>query len=191
MEELKAAISEHGEVLGDGLLGVGAMINHRVDPLLMDHCGSALASAFADQRPNLVLTVESSGIPPALMTARHLSIDMVYARTKRPATLASDVYTTRSRSHTKGNVVTLHVAADRMAAGARVLIIDDFLGSGGTVLGLARLIDTAGATLVGVGVVVEKVYEGGRADLAELGVPIVSLAAISELTAAGVTFVSE
>lgn len=188
MEELRRAIAEYGEVLSEGLLGVGAMINHRVDPRLMDHCGGVLAEAFADRRPTLVLTVESSGIPPALMTARHLGVDMVYARIKRPATMTGDVYTTRSRSHTKGNVVTLHVAAARLAPDDRVLIIDDFLGSGGTILGLKRLIDEACATLVGIGVLVEKVYEGGRADLTELRVPVVSLAPVADVSPEGVVF---
>lgn len=182
MQELEQRILDEGEVVNSGLLKVDGFINHQVDPQLMMPCGQEFAAAFADATPDIVLTVESSGISPAFATAFHLGVPMIYARNRMPATMAADAYTAETVSHTKGNAVTLHVARTRILPGQRVLIIDDFLGSGRTVLALVELVRAAGAEVVGVGILIEKTFENGRSDLADVGVPLVSLAQVSSLT---------
>jgi xanthine phosphoribosyltransferase len=179
---LKARILRDARNLGGGILSVDSFINHQVDPALMDACGRALAARFAPARASRVLTAEVSGIVPALSTALHLGIPAVYARRESPVTMASPVLTAAAPSHTKPRGAELIVAAAYLPSDARVLIIDDFLATAQTVLGLARLTAAAGATLVGIGVLIEKGFEQGRAALAGLGVPIESLVTITDMT---------
>jgi xanthine phosphoribosyltransferase len=188
MEELKQRILRDGKYLGNGILKVDGFINHQVDPALMDACGKELARRFKDIGATKVLTAEISGIAPALTTALHLGLPVVYARKTKPITMPDQVFLTLSPSHTKGRMVELIVSPEYLGKGERVLIIDDFLASGATILGLARLAQTAGSTLVGIGALVEKSFEGGREALAPLGVPIESLACIISMEGDKITF---
>ena len=178
MQALKDRILREGKNLGDGILKVDGFINHQVDPKLMEACGQELARRFQGVSATKVLTAEISGIAPALTTAMHLGLPVVYARKSKPITMPDQVYLTLSPSHTKGRMVELIVSPEYLAGGERVLIIDDFLASGATIQGLARLAQTAGAVIVGIGALVEKTFEGGRKALANLGVPIEALARI-------------
>src|SRR4030042_1318530 len=110
-----------------------------------------------------------------------MGLPVVYARKHKPITMPDEVLLTLSPSHTKGRMVELIISPEYLAGGERVLIIDDFLASGATIQGLARLAHTAGATLVGVGAVIEKSFEGGRKALSQLNVPIESLAIIKSM----------
>ena len=178
MRALKERILSEVKNLGGGILKVDGFINHQVDPALMDACGRELARRFKDVRATKVLTAEISGIAPALITAMCLGLPVVYARKHKPITMPDQVFLTLSPSHTKGRTVELIVSPEYLADGERVLIIDDFLASGATILGLVRLAQTAGAELVGIGTLIEKRFEGGRGVLADLGIQIESLACI-------------
>jgi xanthine phosphoribosyltransferase len=182
MEMLKRRIQSEGRNLGGGILKVDGFINHQVDPELMTACGRELARRFTGARPTKVLTAEISGIAPALCTAMALGVPVVYARKQKPITMPDQIYLTLAPSHTKGLNVELIVSPEHLGAGERVLIVDDFLATGQTILGLARLAKAAGATVVGVGVVIEKTFEDGRETLASLGVPIEALAAITDMS---------
>lgn len=188
MQELKDRISAEGKNLGNGILKVDGFINHQVDPQLMDACGREFARCFENVGASKVLTAEISGIAPALMTARYLGLPVVYARKHKPITMPDQVLLTLSPSHTKGRMVELIISPEYLLAGDRVLIIDDFLASGATILGLVRLIDTVGATLVGIGTLIEKCFENGRDTLADLKVPIVSLVSIRQMLAGEILF---
>ena len=181
MQALKERIQRDGKNLGGGILKVDGFINHQVDPALMNACGQEFANNFKDVGATKVLTAEISGIAPALNTARHLGIPVVYARKTKPITMPDQVFLTLAPSHTKGRTVELIVSPEYLSSGERVLIIDDFLASGATILGLARLAQTAGATIVGIGALVEKTFEKGREALAPLGIPVVSLVAIKRM----------
>lgn len=181
MKELEERILRDGKNLGNGILKVDGFINHQVDPMLMDSCGDEFARRFADVKATKVLTAEISGIAPALFTAMHLSLPVVYARKTKPVTMPDQVYLTLAPSHTKGRMVELIISPEHLRHGERILIIDDFLASGATILGLVRLAQTAGAQIVGIGALIEKTFEGGRKALEALGVPVESLAAISSL----------
>lgn len=178
MQLLKERILRDGKNLGDGILKVDCFINHQVDPVLMDACGQELASRFKHIGATKVLTAEISGIAPALMTAMYLHVPVVYARKSKPITMPDQVFLTLAPSHTKGRTVELIVSPEYLGHGEKILIIDDFLATGATILGLVRLAQTAGAEVVGIGALIEKVFEGGRNNLAQLNVPIESLACI-------------
>jgi xanthine phosphoribosyltransferase len=188
MQELKNKIMQEGKVLGNGILKVDSFINHQVDPQLMDACGREFARRFANVGATKVLTAEISGIAPALTTALHLGVQVVYARKTKPVTMPDQVYLTLAPSHTKGRMVELIISPEHLPKGERVLIIDDFLASGATILGLVRLAETAGAQIVGIGALIEKNFEGGRAALQKVGVPVESLAVIASLDNDTITF---
>jgi len=178
MQLLRERILREGKNLGNGILKVDGFINHQVDPLLMDDCGREFARRFQGIGATKVLTTEISGIAPAVTTALHMGLPIVYARKHKPITMPDQVFLTLTPSHTKGRIVELIVSPEYLAGGERVLIIDDFLATGATILGLVRLAQTAGAKIVGIGALIEKTFEGGRDKLSHLNVPIESLARI-------------
>lgn len=181
MRELIDRIRRDGKNLGDGILKVDGFINHQVDPALMDACGKELAFRLSTLEATKVLTAEISGIAPALMTARYLDLPVVYARKTKPVTMPDQVFLTLAPSHTKNRMVELIVSPEYLAGPEKILIIDDFLASGATILGLVRLAQTAGASVVGIGTLIEKTFEGGRELLEQLDVPIESLARVTSL----------
>jgi len=191
MRELRERIEREGKNLGNGILKVDGFINHQVDPVLMDACGKELADRFHDIGATKVLTAEISGIAPAVTTAYHLKLPLVYARKHKPITMPDQVFLTLSPSHTKGRMVELIVSPEYLGHTERVLIIDDFLATGATILGLVRLAQTAGSSVVGIGALIEKTFEGGREALSMLGVPIHSLVQITAMQGDQITFAPE
>ena len=181
MKELEERIQRDGQVLGGGILKVDSFVNHQVDPLLMDACGKEFAMLFASVGATKILTAEISGIAPAVTTAIHLGLPVVYARKHKPITMPDQVYLTLAPSHTKGRMVELIVSPEYLANNEKVLIIDDFLASGATILGLVRLAEASGSKVVGIGALIEKLFEGGRDALKPVGVPIHSLACITAM----------
>jgi xanthine phosphoribosyltransferase len=181
MESLRQRILRDGRHLGRGIVKVDCFINHQIDAPLMVEAGQELARRFAALRPTKVLTAESSGIAPALCTGLVLGLPVVYARKRRPITMAAGVLRRTAPSHTKGEEVELLVSPEVLGPADRVLIVDDFLATAQTILALVGVVQDAGATLVGIGVVIEKRFEGGRAALEALGVPVEALAVIAQV----------
>lgn len=181
MRELDQRIRAEAVYLGDGIVKLDSFLNHRIDTVLMTRIGVELATlliAAGVSSITTVLTAETSGIAPALTTAQALGVPMVFARKKRPVTLAADCYQSSARSHTKDEVATLYVSTEYLSRDDRVVIVDDFLGTGETAEAMLDLVEQSGATLCGIGYVIEKVYEHGRDHMREIDVPIVSLARI-------------
>lgn len=191
MRELQDRIMREGKNLGNGILKVDGFINHQVDPILMDACGKELARRFKNIDATKILTAEISGIAPAVSTAYHLKLPVVYARKHKPITMPDEVYLTLSPSHTKGRMVELIVSPEYLGHGERIIIIDDFLATGATILGLVRLAQSAGSTIVGIGTLIEKTFEGGRTALATLGVPIEALVQITSMEGNQIIFASQ
>jgi xanthine phosphoribosyltransferase len=181
VEALKQRIRLEGKNLGDGILKVDSFLNHQVDAPLMLAVGGALAAHFGAMGVNKVLTAEISGIAPALTTALALGVPVVYARKTRPVTMPQQVYTASAPSHTKGHRVDLMVSPEFLGPADRVLIIDDFLARGKTIDALVNLAQQAGSEIKGIGVVIEKAFEGGRQELAYLDVPIHSLVVVANM----------
>lgn len=188
MQELKLRILTDGKNLGEGILKVDGFINHQVDPKLMAECGRELARRFSGVGATKVLTAEISGIAPALTTAAHLGVPVVYARKSKPITMPDQIFLTIAPSHTKGRQVELIVSPEYLGNEERVLIIDDFLASGQTIMGLVRLATTAGAQIVGIGTLIEKRFEAGRDLFDHLDVPIEALAVITDMSDGKIVF---
>lgn len=188
MQRLKDRIRREGKNLGNGILKVDGFINHQVDPALMDECGRELAARFTGVNASKVLTAEISGIAPALMTANHLGLPVVYARKTKPITMPHEVFLTLAPSHTKGRTVELIISPEYLGPNERILIIDDFLASGQTIMGLVRLAQVAGSHVVGIGALIEKTFEGGRALLEPLNLPIQALVRISDMSEGKIVF---
>jgi xanthine phosphoribosyltransferase len=181
MQALIERIQAEGRHIGKGIIKLDGFINHQIDPALTMAMGQEFARRFAEAGVSgvtRVITAEVSGIGPALATAAVMNVPMVYARKHRPITMPDGFFLATAPSPTKGDVVELMVSPQYLGAGDRVLLVDDFLASGLTIEALANLVAQSGAQLCGIGCVVEKVYVPGRERLAQLGVPIVSLACI-------------
>lgn len=192
MEALIERIVAEGEHIGRGIIKLDGFINHQIDPALTMEMGREFARRFEEAGvPGVtkVITAEVSGIGPALATAQALDVPLVYARKHRPITMPDGFYRATAPSATKGHMVELMVSPQYLSRDDRVLLIDDFLASGLTIDALARLIAQSGATLCGIGCVVEKVYQPGRERLLPLNVPIIALAKI-DLDADGAMHVS-
>ncbi len=184
MQRLKDLILKEGENLGNGILKIDSLLNHQIYPDIMVEMGQELARRFEGVKIDRILTAEISGIAPALTTGMVLHVPVVYARKKKPITMAGPVFLETAPSHTKGGDVSLLVSAEFLHAGESVLIIDDFLASGQTLMALARMVRSAKANLVGVGAVVEKEFEGGRALMHKAGythIPIEALVTITSM----------
>ncbi|MCD4804019.1 MAG: xanthine phosphoribosyltransferase [Anaerolineales bacterium] len=181
MDQLKERILKEGKNIGNGILKVDGFINHQVDPELMNEAGKEFARFFNHVSPTKILTAEISGIAPAVSTGLHMNLPVVFARKHKPITMPDQVLLTLSPSHTKGRTVELIVSPEYLGQGERVLIIDDFLASGLTILGLIRLAETAGSNIVGVGALIEKTFESGRERLEKLNIPVHSLARIKSM----------
>ena len=188
MKLLEERIQKDGQYIGDGILKVDSFVNHQVDPVLMNEAGKEFAKLFMNFTATKILTAEISGIAPAVSAGLHLGIPVVFARKNKPITMPDQVLLTLSPSHTKGRTVELIVSPEYLGIDERVLIIDDFLATGKTIEGLIRLAEIAGATVVGVGALIEKTFEEGRERLEAMNIHVESLARIESMSGEGIFF---
>ncbi|WP_195701785.1 xanthine phosphoribosyltransferase [Companilactobacillus futsaii] len=191
MKELEERIRKDGRVLGKDVLKVDSFLNHQVDPMLMERMGEEFYNHFKDAGINKILTVESSGIAPAVMTGLKFQVPVVFARKHKSVTLTNDLYTSEVYSFTKKT--SNHISIDKrfLSKDDTVLIIDDFLANGQAVNGLDTIIEDAGATLAGIGIVIEKSFQKGRQLIDKSGTPIYSLARIKAFENGQVVFQDE
>ena len=188
MELLKSRILRDGIVKSGNVLKVDSFLNHQVDSRLMDEIGREFYRRFHEDRITKVLTIEASGIAVAYATARYFSVPVVYARKTKSSTLDTNAYTSRVKSFTHNDVNWAMVSANYLNEEDRVLIIDDFLAEGNATQGLLEICDYAGATVVGVGIVIEKGFQNGGNMLRENGVHLESLAIIESMGPEGIKF---
>jgi len=184
VQELIDRIRREGRVLPGGLLQVDGFLNHVLDPDLTRRMGEAFVerlSSGAEPQVDRILTSEVSGIAPALATSLVVGVPLTFARKTVPTTWTSPLYQADCVSRTKGSRRTLSVSSERLLAGERIWIIDDFLARGETLRALINIVTQAKAELTGVGVVIEKTFEGARQRFTSLDVPIVALAAVDEI----------
>ncbi|AAK78849.1 xanthine phosphoribosyltransferase [Clostridium acetobutylicum] len=181
MEQLCKRILEEGKALNEYVLKVDSFLNHNVDPKLMYEIGTYFKEYFSARGITKIFTIESSGIAPAVMTALQMDIPMVILKKQKPNTLTEDVYQTTVHSFTKGSDYELTLLKKYISDKDKILIIDDFLANGEASLGAVRLVETAGAEVSGIGIVIEKSFQKGRKCLEEKGYDIYSLARIKKL----------
>lgn len=191
MQLLKDKIKAEGLALSDQILKVDSFLNHQMDPVLMKEIGKEFAERFSEEGITKVLTIESSGIGPGLMAALELNVPMIFARKKKSLTLSEGLLTATVYSYTKKETNTITVSTNYIESGDRVLIIDDFLANGQAALGLMEICEKAGASVQGIGIVIEKAFQDGGALLRRQGVRVESLARIQALQKGSITFVEE
>lgn len=181
MQLLKDKIFNDSQVVSDQILRVDSFMNHLIDPDVMLEIGNEFAKRFADCGINKVLTVEASGIAVGLTTAMALQVPLLFAKKKMPATLDHNYYLSNIYSFTKRESVDIYVAKRYLSPDDRVLIVDDFLARGEALKGLTELVKQAQAQTVGIGIVIEKAFQGGGQALRDVGFRIESLIKVLSL----------
>lgn len=191
MKLLEERILADGKAVDENILKVDSFINHKVDPILMQQIGEKFAAHFRDQGITKIVTIESSGIAPALTTAIAMQIPMVILKKEPSRILNKELYQTVVTSYTKGTSYELTLAMKQINENDHVLIIDDFLANGEAATGAIRLIRKAHATIAGLGILIEKSFQPGREKLEEQGIHVYSLARISKLAENVIEFIEE
>ena len=180
MQQLKDRILSDGKCFPGGVLKVDNFINHQMDPALMRKMAEEIVKRFSEHEINKVMTVEASGIAPAIMVGEILKVPVVFAKKKVPSTM-ENMLVTEVFSFTKGRSYQVCVSADYLTREDRVLFIDDFLANGNAALGIIDLVGQAGAKLEGMGFLIEKGFQSGGKELRDRGIHIESLAIIDSL----------
>ena len=180
MDLLKKRILQDGKCFEGGILKVDSFINHQMDPILMKSIGVEFVRRFANKDFNKVMTIEASGIAPAIMVGYLSELPVVFAKKKQPKTMENMISTT-VRSFTKDREYNVCISKDFLTKEDRVLFIDDFLANGNAANGIIDLIDQAGAQLAGMGFIIEKAFQHGGEVLRERGIHVESLAIIDSL----------
>ena len=180
MKELKDRILRDGRCFPGGILKVDNFINHQMDPALMREMSLELARRFSGHKINKVITIEASGIAPAIMVGFYLNVPVLFAKKKTPSTM-ENMLTTEVYSFTKERTYTVCVSGDYLTKDDHVLFIDDFLANGNAAFGMIDLINKAGSTLEGMGFLIEKGFQKGGDELRSKGIHVESLAIIDSL----------
>ena len=191
MKLLEDRILAEGNVLSPAILKVDSFINHQVDPVLIQEMGRDIADHFKDQGVTKVMTIESSGISPALFVACELGVPLLILKKQSSAILKTDVIQTEVVSFTKEISYQLTLARKYLSDTDHVLLVDDFLANGEAATGALRLIRKANATVAGLGVLIEKSFQPGREKLNSQGLHVYSLARIAEMDVDHITFIPE
>ena len=188
MKLLEDRILSDGVALNSDVLLVDSFLNNQVDTSLMGEVGRAFAEAARDLQIDRVVTIESSGIAPAQMTAIALGVPLVILKKSASRILKDDVLQTEVFSFTKNSAYQLTLRPKYVRKGERVLLVDDFLARGEAACGAARLIEEAGAQVAAIGIVIEKAFQPGRALLDEKGSKVISLARVSKMGEGNIEF---
>ncbi|MFR1833384.1 MAG: xanthine phosphoribosyltransferase [Lachnospiraceae bacterium] len=183
MQLLKDRIQKDGVVREGGVLKVDSFLNHQMDIDLFEEIGKEFRKRFAGEEINKILTIEASGIGIACIVAQYFRVPVVFAKKTKTKNIAGDVYTSRVESFTHGRVYDIIVSKDFLGTEDKVLLIDDFLANGKALEGLAQLVQDAGATLVGAGIVIEKGFQRGGDAIREKGIHLESLAIVESMDA--------
>ena len=191
MRLLEEKISKDGRVLSEHVLKVDSFLNHQIDPQLMLEIGKEFASIFAAEGITKIVTIESSGIAPAVMAGLHMNVPVIFARKRKSLTLVDDLLTATVHSFTKNETNEISISNKFIGESDRVLIIDDFLANGEAALGLVKIVQQSGAKVAGIGIVIEKSFQPGAEKLRDLGLRVESLARIASLSNGKVTYMKE
>ena len=182
MQLLEDRIRRDGVVRDGGVLKVDSFLNHQMDIALFGEMGKEFYRLFGDERVTKILTIESSGIGIACITAQTFGCPLVFAKKSKTLNIAGDVWTSKVRSYTHQRVYDIIVSKDFLGPNDRVLVIDDFLANGAALSGLIELVEQSGATLVGCGICIEKAFQPGGDMLRSKGVRVESLARVKSMS---------
>ncbi|MCC2250926.1 xanthine phosphoribosyltransferase [Virgibacillus sp. AGTR] len=191
MDVLKQKILSEGKVLSDTVLKVDSFLNHQIDPVLMQEIGKEFAQRFKGFDITKILTLESSGIAPAVMTGLTLDVPVVFARKRKSLTLTDHLYSAEVYSFTKKESNEISISQDFISSEDTVLIMDDFLANGQAVFGMIDILKQAKARIAGIGIVIEKGFQEGGKKIRQQGYHVETLANIAKLSDGNVTFKKE
>ncbi|UOQ46982.1 xanthine phosphoribosyltransferase [Gracilibacillus caseinilyticus] len=190
MELLQKKIIKEGIALSDTVLKVDNFLNHQIDPQLMNEIGKEFAARFKGEGITKIVTLESSGIAPAVMTGLVLDVPVIFARKKKSLTLTEGLITSQVYSYTKQETNDISIASKFLNDQDHVLIIDDFLANGQAALALVDIVEKTNASIAGIGIVIEKAFQDGGKFLSEKGCRVESLARIQSLANQTIEFVN-
>ena len=190
MKILKDRILKDGRCLLGGILKVDNFINHQMDPILMKSIAVEFVRRFADKQITKILTVEASGIAPAIMVGYLLKLPVVFAKKRKPSTM-DNMLTAEVFSFTKNENYTICVSKDYLQPNDKVLFIDDFLANGNAGKGIIDLVTQAGAEIIGMGFIIEKAFQKGGDILRLADIHVESLAIINSLDNCQIKFKEE
>lgn len=185
MKALEEKILREGKVFPGGVLKVGSFLNHQIDIPFMKEIGKEFYRLFKDENITKVLTIETSGIAIAAMTAAEFNVPVLFAKKHQTKNLTNDCYVAAIHSYTHGNDYEARVEKQFLSAEDRVLVIDDFLANGAALDGLMSIIEQSGATCAGCGIAIEKAFQKGGPRIRKMGIRVESLAMIGEMTEDG------
>ena len=181
MELLKERIRRDGKVKEGNILKVDSFLNHQIDITLLNEIGREFKRLFDGKNITKIITIEASGIAIACLTAQYFNVPVVFAKKAVSKNIDGDVYTSTIKSYTHGNEYTAMLEKRFLTPNDQVLIIDDFLATGKAQLGLLDIARQAGATVAGIGIVIEKGFQGGGDKLRAAGYNLRSLAIIDSM----------
>ena len=188
MKELEDRILRDGRVLPGGILKVDGFLNHQIDPALLYDMALEFKRLYANEGVNKILTIEASGIALASLAGYVFGCPLLFAKKSKTRNISDAVYAVEVESFTHGNTNTVVVSREYLGVGDRVLIVDDFLATGAALRGLRALCRQAGATVVGAGIAVEKVFQDGGNALRAEGLRVESLARIAAMSDNSLSF---
>lgn len=188
MQLLKDKILKEGRVAGEEILKVDSFLNHQLDVALLQEVGKEFKARFSQKKVTKILTIEASGIGIAAITAQYFNVPVVFAKKVASRNLDSDTYKTEVYSFTKQKNYDVRVSKRYLNEDDHILILDDFLANGRAALGLIDLVEQSGASVSGVGIVIEKAFQEGGQLLKEKGIHLESLARVNRFTDGAITF---
>jgi len=189
---LEQRILKDGVVRPGNVLKVDSFLNHQIDPIVMEEVVNEFLDYFGDRKVTKVITIEASGIAPAIMLAARLKVPMLFAKKTEPSTLErDDRYESLVHSYTKDVTSNVIISKEYLDASDSVLIIDDFLANGEAALGLANIVEQSGAEVAGIGICIEKSFQPGHQLIKEKGLDLYSICRIASLDNGEVTFLKD
>ncbi|MFV0361711.1 MAG: xanthine phosphoribosyltransferase [Suipraeoptans sp.] len=182
MELLKQRILKDGVVKPGNILKVDSFLNHQMDIEFINEIGKEFKRLFKDAPITKILTIEASGIGIACITAQYFNVPVIFAKKSQSVNLDGDMYTTKVESYTHKRTYDVILSKKFLSSDDHVLLIDDFLANGCALMGLINIVEAAGATIEGAGIVIEKGFQAGGKVVRERGVHLESLAIIDSMT---------
>ena len=191
MELLKQKILNEGTTVGPEILKVDSFLNHQIDIRLMQEIGKAFHKRFKDKKITQILTIEASGISIASIAAIYFDVPVVFAKKTQSKNLDAETYKSSVYSFTKKAHYDVQVSKRYLSSDDHILILDDFLANGRAALGLMEILDQAGATLEGIGIVIEKGFQEGGQILRDKKIHLESLAIVNRFEDGKITFIEQ
>lgn len=182
MKLLEEKISQEGQVIGTDILKVDMFLNHQIDVALLDEMGKEFYHLFKDKHINKILTVESSGIAIAVMAAKYFNVPVVFAKKSSHKNVGNDCFKAQSHSFTHGKDYEMIVSKKYLSKEDNVLFIDDFLAGGNAAFAVLDILKQSEASLVGIGIAIEKGFQDGGKKLRDMGIKLESLAIVDSMS---------